>query len=113
MKRVYLTARGWAELFELQGEKCAKCEDAEGPFEADHSSLVAFGNEAPPDQILCVTCHKLKTRADRKKIAKANRISGKTKSQWNGDRPKKPWPSRPMSKKSARTRDEILGNSNG
>lgn len=109
MTRGYLTDRQWREMFEAQGGKCcvAGCE-SEGPFEAEHSTPNAF-ETGKPDQLMCVPCHKIKTRRDRKAIAKANRISGKTKSQWNGDRPKKQWPSRPMSRKSARTREQIMG----
>lgn len=110
--RQYLTAREWREMFERQGECCALCTNVDGPFEADHSTPNAF-SPGKPDQIICVPCHKAKTRRDRKAIAKKNRISGKTRSQWNGTKPKRPWPSRPMSRKTARTREQIMGSTNG
>lgn len=111
--RQYLTDRQWRELFDAQGGKCcvAGCE-SEGPFEAEHSTPNAF-RPGKPDQLMCVQHHKAKTRADRKKIAKTNRISGKTRSQWNGDKPKRAWPSRSMSRTTARTREQIMKGANG
>lgn len=111
MTRKYLSERAWRELFEAQGECCAHCTNVDGPFEADHSSLVAFGNNQPPDQILCVPCHKAKTRRDKAKIAKANRIRGKTRSKWNGDKPTRKIQSRGFPKHQARTREQIMGQS--
>lgn len=112
MTRRYLTDREWRGLFDQQGGKCcvAGCE-SDGPFEAEHSTPNAFV-AGKPDQLMCVPHHKEKTRRDRKAIAKAKRIAGDTRSQWNGDKPKRAWGSRPLSRKSARTRDEIMGKSN-
>lgn len=110
--RQYLSDREWRETFEAQGECCAICTNVDGPFEADHSTPNAF-QPGKPDQIICVPCHKAKTRKDRRAIAKANRINGKTRSKWNGDKPVRKIPSRPMSRRSARTRDEIMGPAHG
>lgn len=106
--RQYLTPRERREILERQHGKCcvAGCE-SEGPFEDEHSTPNAF-QPGKPDQLMCIPHHKAKTRIDRKRIAKANRISGKTKSRWNGDKPVKKIQSRGFPK-SARTRAEIMG----
>lgn len=114
-KRAYLSDRQWRELFEAQGCRCcvAGCE-SEGPFEAEHSTPVSFG-QAKPDQIMCVAHHKEKTRADKRNIAKAKRLSGETSSQWSrrNDGSSKQWGYRPLSNKRARTREQIMGTNNG
>lgn len=86
MIRRYLTPRELQALLARQNGMCAVpgC-GSEGPFEADHSTVHAWDNKKP-DQLLCVPCHKKKTKRDIKNIAKVNRITGKTRSQWNGDR---------------------------
>lgn len=88
MTRRYLSASELRDLLEKQAGLCAHC-FSEGPFEADHSTPHAWDNKKP-DQLLCVPCHRIKTKRDIKAIAKVNRITGKTSSQWNGDRKSKP-----------------------
>lgn len=83
MTRRYCTASDLRALLEKQHGMCATpgCR-SEGPFEADHSTCVAYGNDAKPDQLLCVPCHRKKTfglRGDISTIAKVKRIAnGKT-----------------------------------
>lgn len=92
MTRRYLTSNELRDLLEKQAGLCAHC-FSEGPFEADHSTVHAW-DDKKPDQLLCVPCHRRKTKSDIKRIAKVNRIVGKTRSQWNGDRNSKPIQSR-------------------
>lgn len=90
MTRRYLTASELRDMLMKQSGLCASpaCM-SEGPFEADHSTPHAWDNKKP-DQLLCVPCHRSKTKRDIKAISKVNRITGKTRSQWNGDRKSKP-----------------------
>lgn len=75
MTRKYLTPNELREMLMRQHGICAAPECAsEGPFEADHSTPHAWDNKKP-DQLLCVPCHKRKTRRDVANIAKAKRIS--------------------------------------
>lgn len=107
--RQYLTDRQRREILEAQGGICCVpgCESV-GPFEDEHSTPNYFA-PGKPDQLMCIPHHKEKTRRDKRAIAKSKRIEGKTRSQWNGDKPARAWPSRLMRRKSARTRDEIMG----
>lgn len=90
MTRRYLTSNDMRAMLQRQGGVCASPECmSEGPFEADHSTVHAW-DDKKPDQLLCVPCHRRKTKSDIKRIAKVNRIVGKTRSQWNGDRNSKP-----------------------
>ncbi len=45
------------------------CESA-GPFQGEHSTPNKF-QPGKPDQLMCLPCHRIKTRRDRKNIAKA------------------------------------------
>lgn len=76
MTRRYLTANELRDMLERQQGLCASpnCM-SEGPFEADHSLPHAW-DDKKPDQLLCVPCHKAKTKTDIKKIAKVKRIAG-------------------------------------
>ena len=89
-KRRYLTSNELRDMLSRQAGVCASpnCM-SEGPFEADHSTVHTWDNKKP-DQLLCVPCHRRKTKTDIKAIAKVNRITGKTSSQWNGDRKSRP-----------------------
>lgn len=83
-KRAYLSASDLRAILERQLGVCAAPGCAsEGPFEADHFTCVALGNASKPDQLLCVPCHKRKTKADVKAIAKTKRLNGTTSSQWS------------------------------
>jgi len=87
MTRRYLTASELHAMLQRQHGLCASPDCmSEGPFEADHFACVALGNASKPDQLLCVPCHRAKTKRDIKAIAKVRRITGQTRSQWNGDR---------------------------
>lgn len=118
--RQYLTDRQWREMLDAQGGVCAiKDCGSTGPFHADHSTPNAFA-PGKPDQLICVPCHKAKTRSDVRNIAKAKRLSGETGSQplrraereAKGLRPN--FPKRPMSRKPrARSASEIMGDQNG
>ena len=55
-----------------------------GPVEEEHYRPVAFNGQAKPDALWLKDCHLGKTAKDRKAIAKAKRIAGETRSQWNG-----------------------------
>lgn len=90
MTRKYLTPSDMHAMLQRQGGVCASPECmSEGPFEADHSTPHTWDSKKP-DQLLCIPCHRRKTKSDIKRIAKVNRITGKTRSQWNGDRNSKP-----------------------
>lgn len=87
--RGYLTDREWREMFEAQGFRCCvKGCDRDGPFEAEHSTPNAF-RPGKPDQIMCVRCHKEKTRRDKREIARAKRLAGETRSQWGARKKRK------------------------
>jgi 4-hydroxy-3-methylbut-2-en-1-yl diphosphate synthase IspG/GcpE len=111
--RGYLTDREWREMFEAQGERCCvKGCTSDGPFEAEHSTPVAFVS-GKPDQIMCVKHHKQKTRRDKREIARAKRLSGETRSQWSRRKERKAegWPPllRGAGFRKPKTREEILG----
>lgn len=76
--RRYLTASELRDMLERQHGVCASPECmSEGPFEADHFHPVALGNDAKPDQLLCVPCHAKKTnglRGDKGTIAHIKRL---------------------------------------
>lgn len=82
MTRAYLTTREWSALLEKQNGKCCVegCEST-GPFHGEHSTPSAFVG-GKPDQLMCVPCHKSKTRKDVAAIARAKRLSGETSSQY-------------------------------
>ncbi len=91
MTRQYLTKRQRAELLEAQGGVCCvKGCGSTGPLQGEHSTPSAWIG-GKPDQLMCVPCHKAKTRRDVKAIAKVKRIRGET---CNG--PKRPIQSAPF-----------------
>jgi hypothetical protein len=83
MTRRYLTANDMRNMLRRQLGLCANpaCV-SEGPFEADHSTPHAW-DDKKPDQLLCIPCHRAKTKLDVKAIAKAKRLNGTTSSQWS------------------------------
>jgi len=82
MRRLYLTAREREALLEKQGGECciADCTEREALI-AEHSTPNAF-RYAKPDQLMCRTCHKVKTLRDIKNISRAKRLSGETINQY-------------------------------
>jgi hypothetical protein len=60
MSRLYLTQREYDALLERQGFKCCLkgCRTREGLI-AEHSTPNAW-RYAKPDQLMCVSCHKVK-----------------------------------------------------
>lgn len=83
MTRRYLTPNDMHAMLQRQGGVCARegCM-SEGPFEADHSTPHVW-DDKKPDQLICVPCHRAKTKRDVKAIAKVKRLSGVTSSQWS------------------------------
>jgi len=66
MERRLATKQQKALLFVLQDGKCAICgNDLDGKFEADHRREWANGGLTVTQnlQILCIPCHKIKTRS--------------------------------------------------
>ncbi len=82
MTRLYLTQREYNTLLEAQGGKCCLeyCRETEGLI-AEHSTPNAL-KPSKPDQLMCVPCHKVKTRGDLKAIAKTKRLNGTNMSQY-------------------------------
>lgn len=82
-----------------QKDTCALCPIYIGPgfngFHVDHIIPLALGgrHNASNFQCICVPCHKTKTKADVKAIAKAKRLAGET-----GNGPKRPIRSRGFDK---------------
>ena len=78
-KRVRLTKIERADILARQGGTCcvADCQETTNLIE-EHSTPHTWTG-AKADQLMCVGCHKIKTKRDIKAIAKARRISrGKT-----------------------------------
>lgn len=75
--RKYYTKAEWDAQLAVQGGLCATwgCTSS-GPFDADHEIPNAW-EPGKPTQLLCKPCHKIKTRADKKRIAKAERQAGR------------------------------------
>jgi hypothetical protein len=74
MKRSSLTLNEKILMCARQRWLCAVCNDVLHDAEYDHSTPVALGNDAKPDQAICIPCHRLKTIRDVKAIAKAKRL---------------------------------------
>ena len=74
MKRGYYTPKQMAAQLTAQGGLCATwgCHSP-GPFEADHHIPNAW-EPGKPTQLLCIPCHRAKTKQDVKNIAKVKRI---------------------------------------
>lgn len=82
MTRLYLTQREYDALLEAQGGACCvKGFSASEGLIAEHSTPNAL-KPGKPDQLMCASCHKVKTRRDVKAIAKVKRLNGKTMSQY-------------------------------
>lgn len=81
MKRRRLSPSARAVMLKKQGGRCCVrgCTETRGLIE-EHSTPFTWTG-ALPDQLMCVPCHKEKTRRDIKNIAKVNRLAGKTSSQ--------------------------------
>ena len=79
MTRQYLSARERAALLLHQGGHCcvAGCTETEH-LEGEHSTPSAWVG-GKPDQLMCESHHREKTRLDVAKIAKVKRILGQTK----------------------------------
>lgn len=82
MSRLYLTQRERDELYELQGRKCCVegCEESDN-LQAEHSTPEVW-RHGKPDQLMCRTHHKIKTRSDIRKIWKVKRLNGEAMSQY-------------------------------
>ena len=81
MRRGYLTGREWNALLDAQRGMCcvSGCENT-GPFHGEHSTPNAI-RPGKPDQIMCIPCHKIKTKIDNSETARSKRLSGETMSQ--------------------------------
>jgi hypothetical protein len=115
-KRGYLTPRERLEIFERQGGVCVVpgC-GSTGPFEDEHTipSAIAGGK---PDALMCLPCHRAKTKRDRPVIAKVKRLAGDTTTQAERRRQRKEAGRPPLlrgrgfpKKRRARTAEEIIG----
>lgn len=95
-------------ILDAHGNRCGKC-GGDGPFDIDHKHALALGGSDDDDNLwpLCKACHSTKTNghggtsygSDKHAIAKLDRLTGETKSQWHGsDKPSvvKSWQSRPL-----------------
>ncbi|MCR6645801.1 MAG: hypothetical protein NVV62_15425 [Terricaulis sp.] len=82
MSRLYLTAREYEALLEKQNGACCvdDCEETEGLI-AEHSTPNTW-RRAKPDQLMCKSCHKIKTLRDIKAIWKVKRLNGAVLSQY-------------------------------
>ncbi len=82
MSRLYLTAREYEALLKKQNGACCvdDCEETEGLI-GEHSTPNAW-RRAKPDQLMCRSCHKIKTLRDIKKNWKVKRLNGETLSQY-------------------------------
>ncbi len=82
MTRLYLTQREYDALLKRQDGMCCVpwCDNRENLI-AEHLTPNAIF-PGKPDQLMCTTCHKSKTRRDVKAIAKMKRLNGSTMSQY-------------------------------
>ena len=82
MPRLYLTAREYDALLESQrGQCCVLGRNATEGLIAEHSTPNAI-YPGKPDQLMCKSCHKVKTLLDVKATAKVKRLNGTTMSQY-------------------------------
>lgn len=82
MSRLYLTAREYDALLKKQNGVCCvdACEETEGLI-GEHSTPNTW-RRAKPDQLMCKSCHKVKTLRDMKAIWKVKRLNGAILSQY-------------------------------
>ncbi|MGD9968196.1 MAG: hypothetical protein AB7T59_16880 [Hyphomonadaceae bacterium] len=82
MSRLYLTAHEYEALRKKQNGACCvdACEETEDLI-GEHSTPNAWRN-AKPDQLMCASCHKVKTLRDIKAIWKVKRLNGAVLSQY-------------------------------
>ncbi|MDX2275644.1 MAG: hypothetical protein NW206_09365 [Hyphomonadaceae bacterium] len=82
MSHLYLTAREYEALLKKQNGACCvgDCEETEGLI-GEHSTPNTW-RRAKPDQLMCRSCHKIKTLRDIKNIWKVKRLNGQTLSQY-------------------------------
>jgi len=75
--RVYISKADKDKILERQKWKCARCGKRlkPGRYHIDHKKPLALGgsNSIRNLQALCPDCHHIKTKEDRKKIAKAKK----------------------------------------
>jgi hypothetical protein len=73
-RRARLTPRERAALLQRQGGCCVSwgCTETRGLIEEHSTPFTWTGEKA--DQLMCVACHKAKTRRDIKAIAKVKRL---------------------------------------
>lgn len=84
MKRARLTKKEFAAMWLSQEGRCGcGCGErlVKGEVDAEHSIPVALLGEAKPDSLWRRDCHKMKTKGDVRRIAKAERQGGR-KGQW-------------------------------
>lgn len=96
MKRRRLSPKARAAILEAQGGVCcvSGC-GSTGPFHEEHSTPFAWTGELP-DQLMCVPCHKAKTKRDVKAIAKAKRLARTQSGQRSRARKGPPLRSKPF-----------------
>jgi len=82
MGRLYLTAREYEALLKKQNGACCvgDCEETENLI-GEHSTPNAW-RRAKPDQLMCKSCHKVKTLRDIQAIWKVKRLNGAALSQY-------------------------------
>jgi hypothetical protein len=80
--RLYLTQREYDALLDKQNGRCCveDCDETEN-LQADHSTPNAW-RPGKPDQLMCASHHKTKTRRDIRAIWKSKRLSGEAPSQY-------------------------------
>jgi 5-methylcytosine-specific restriction endonuclease McrA len=71
-----LTPREKSAMVERQNGLCTLCGEPFGTerVEFEHVIPVALGNDQKPTEAVHRSCHRMKTRVDRKRIAKAFRL---------------------------------------
>lgn len=80
--RRYLSQRDYdALLLEQDGKCCVEECDSAGPFIGEHTTPNYY-KPGKPDALMCVECHKVKTRADKRDIYKTKRLDGEVLSQY-------------------------------
>lgn len=82
MARLYLTQREYDRLLQKQNGRCCVpwCDNTEDLIAEHFTPNAIFPGK--PDQLMCKSCHKAKTRRDMKVIAKVKRLNRTTMSQY-------------------------------